>query len=423
MRIDIKNYEEYVIDFLEGSLSEEIKIEFEKFLKDNPMIQDEISGLSSATLTPEKVSSGLKEELYQTGLPKDEVIENLLIGKLEGDLSAEEEIRVDKWIKEHKDIGKTWSLFSVSKILPGSYVYNRKRETKVPSKIQYSNIDELFIGKIEGDLNRDQQAELSNKMKSEPSLMRDLSLFESVYLKDDQTIHYKDKESLKRTVVINFSNRILYAVAGIAAVLAIFFMIPQDENTGLAMKNMEQKAIHNRTTIKINMAGENEAISFQDKAENNSGTSSIIDPIQNIAQSGPNKIENEWYGKEMQATKSIGMETAVLSKKINPILIEGYYELSPIVSTPEDFDQMAEVPTTKINNYPDVKSFVKDKAKEALWGDEEYPEEDYSLALANKMADKISEKSDINLDLASHSESDNNWSFQVGKLKVERIKN
>ena len=70
MKIDRKNYEQFAIDFLEGTLPKEQREAFEEFLAQNPDIAEEMKDLQQAVLNPEMADEtpvfSRKESLYQT---------------------------------------------------------------------------------------------------------------------------------------------------------------------------------------------------------------------------------------------------------------------------------------------------------------------------------------------------------------------
>jgi len=63
--INIHNYEEYMIDYLEGNLSSNIIVEMKAFLDVNPDIKEELEGLEDVVLNKDSVSYNDKESLYK----------------------------------------------------------------------------------------------------------------------------------------------------------------------------------------------------------------------------------------------------------------------------------------------------------------------------------------------------------------------
>ncbi|MCW3789261.1 anti-sigma factor family protein [Plebeiibacterium sediminum] len=79
MMITIDNYEEWIVDYLDGMLSEDNQKQFELFLYQHPEIQKEIEGISDMVLEPESISfadktSLLKAEASEIDIPYEEYI-------------------------------------------------------------------------------------------------------------------------------------------------------------------------------------------------------------------------------------------------------------------------------------------------------------------------------------------------------------
>ena len=86
--INIHNYEEYMIDYMEGNLSPSLLKEMKEFLALNPEIKEELDGLDEVILLKEDISFKAKESLY-----KDidaSIFEDKCISYIENDLNKEE---------------------------------------------------------------------------------------------------------------------------------------------------------------------------------------------------------------------------------------------------------------------------------------------------------------------------------------------
>jgi len=67
MKISLENYEQYVIDYLEGSLAPPMQVEMEVFLKEHPQIAEELQELEKLTLAiPEEIVFLNKQTLKRT---------------------------------------------------------------------------------------------------------------------------------------------------------------------------------------------------------------------------------------------------------------------------------------------------------------------------------------------------------------------
>ncbi len=135
MKINRKNYELYFVDYLDNNLSRGDLLEFMAFLAENPDLEEELNLVKEIKLEPETISFNSKNNLKKT--------------------INEVEITKEKF-------------------------------------------DELCIGKIENNLNKDEIIILKNQFKLHPELEKEFKLFELTILKPDLTIEFSAKDSLKQ---------------------------------------------------------------------------------------------------------------------------------------------------------------------------------------------------------------------------------
>ena len=91
MQIDRSNYEIWIIDWLDGNLSDHQAEELKLFLDENPDIREEFEELSSFRLKPSQ-ESFLHKSVLKKGIPDLSVsqFEYLCVAYLEDDLSGDQ---------------------------------------------------------------------------------------------------------------------------------------------------------------------------------------------------------------------------------------------------------------------------------------------------------------------------------------------
>ena len=105
MKINKHNYEEYLLDYLEGNLSREVAGEVRAFLEQNPDIKAESEELLDCSLDIENYKFDNKDLLKKNpnydieGISK---FEQLSIAQLEGELSLNETEQLKKLIGSSK---------------------------------------------------------------------------------------------------------------------------------------------------------------------------------------------------------------------------------------------------------------------------------------------------------------------------------
>jgi hypothetical protein len=131
MSINKNNYETFLIDYLDGKLNANEVSEVLLFLEQHPDIKAEFEGISGMSIPQEELSfdfSNLKKPTF------DEVkrsYEPLLIAKLEGELSIDENIELQKGFVLYPELKREEFLFSQTKFVNDhSVVFPRKQQLK-----------------------------------------------------------------------------------------------------------------------------------------------------------------------------------------------------------------------------------------------------------------------------------------------------
>jgi len=124
MEINHTNYEIFIIDYLDDKLDALQTAELLLFLENNPEIKEEFEGLKDVHLAPAPNETyGFKELLIQ---PADLEAVNIsidnyshyFIASIENDLTSDGQKAVSKFISEHPELKKEYSLFASTKLIP-----------------------------------------------------------------------------------------------------------------------------------------------------------------------------------------------------------------------------------------------------------------------------------------------------------------
>ena len=165
MRINRLNYEESLIDYLDGNLDPVLTAELLAFLSDNPDLENQCRDLKSINCQ-----------------------------KVEEDLCYPDK---DALKKDFTDI-----------------------ET-----INEDNFDEFCIAGLEGLLKDEGKNKLLCYITLHPEKAADYKLFSHTVLRSDNRIHFPGKEALERDIIIRPYSRFLYSVMRIAAVAAVLILV------------------------------------------------------------------------------------------------------------------------------------------------------------------------------------------------------
>ena len=139
MEINRNNYEIYILDYIEGNLSSDIREDFELFFKKNPDLKSEIVEFETINLQPFTVNFHLKELLKKNpnldieGITK---FEQLAISKLENDIQPNEIIALNELLANSENKQNEFLIFQRTKLLPDfsvKYQFKNDLKHKFPS--------------------------------------------------------------------------------------------------------------------------------------------------------------------------------------------------------------------------------------------------------------------------------------------------
>lgn len=142
MDINRNNYEHFLIDYIDGSLTANQLKAVEAFLLLNPDIKTEFESLSNHVLLPEEQTYKNKAILKRTDYSAADVeneFDYLCIASLEDDITEEEEAKLQSIINSSKSREKDYRSFINTKLLPNkTIVYQQKSKLKRVTLIEYS---------------------------------------------------------------------------------------------------------------------------------------------------------------------------------------------------------------------------------------------------------------------------------------------
>ncbi len=148
---------------------------------------------------------------------------------MDGNLSSDDFLLVDAWLKEHPEDAEVlndWDALSLN--------FNFQSAPKVEAEVQEGlDWNALMIGGVEGSLNLEEQNTLHSAVNSNAGLKKELDLYRLTKLEADQTIVFPRKAELLKTLSI-FSGEVItlrrIAVAAIfIGVVSGYLMLSNSE--------------------------------------------------------------------------------------------------------------------------------------------------------------------------------------------------
>lgn len=229
MKINKNNYEAFLLDYIEGNLSAELSVELMLFLENHPELEIDLNDFDIISSNEnENITFNDKQKLKRKEfIINDDVIESLIISLVNGDLSKEETDKLLKVIQQDDNYKKMYHQY-LSAVVSDE---NIKLEDKVLLKghlpITSDNIEYFLIADLENTLNDNERNALINYKNSFPGVTNLESSYAATKLKQDVSIVFANKKSLKKkeTVVIAFYSFARYASVAAAACLIIYFSL------------------------------------------------------------------------------------------------------------------------------------------------------------------------------------------------------
>lgn len=137
-KIDIHNYEAYLLDFSEGNLTGELQVELELFLIQHPELEINLDELSLVTLEDEATSYSNKNSLKKT--ETDLVSETQFISYIENQLPENERLELEKSCAVNPSLSKELALYTNTLAKADtSIVFENKQSLKRKPKVIWFN--------------------------------------------------------------------------------------------------------------------------------------------------------------------------------------------------------------------------------------------------------------------------------------------
>ncbi len=273
-RIDHTNYEAWLLDRLEGNLSPDQEAALDAFLAANPDLAPVGNDLPSigATDLPAFNKDLLKRNFPPQGQVTEVSIDDHLIARLEGDLSPEQLLALEKFLYEHPEYAKADRLYALTRLVPQAMEFAAKKELErmLPPEwlvTKYTLQDQL-IARLEGDLDREQEKALDTFLAQNASAAKEWALMSRTKISADR-ITYPERSELKkggRVISIGAARPVIrYAAAASVALLLSFgiwlALRPTAENQLVNVdptERIEQKQVNTGTSPQADPIQEND---------------------------------------------------------------------------------------------------------------------------------------------------------------------
>jgi hypothetical protein len=261
-RIDHTNYEAYLLDRLEGNLSPGQERELEAFLLMNPHLvpdDEELPSLMVMEASLSKVEKeALKRALPPVGMPGEGPLGDMLIARLEGDLTPAQINALEAYLVEHPEHQSAERIYALTKLVPEAMGFAEKeslvRALPPVGMPSLYTAEDFLIARIEGDLNAQQEEAIIKLIEQDHSLARSWALLRHTRVQPDPKA-FPHKDALKKggKVIAIGAPRwqmALAVAASIAVLLGVgFWMLREDpQRIPQVAEKVEPANNQNKTT-------------------------------------------------------------------------------------------------------------------------------------------------------------------------------
>ena len=300
--INIHNYEEFLIDFIDGTLNDEEHAAVVMFLENHPDIAEEFSGIADFNLDSCNIEFSDKEILKKSFDINLDNYEHYFIAASEGDLSSDEIVQLEEFIEQNPNLENEFAVFQNLKLSLLEEI--PELELNTIKKIELSNgefvseldFENMCIAYFENDLAFQSKELLLSTIKFSFVAKRIFDEYSLVQLKADTNITFPNKSELKKKVIIPFWQSSAFYAPAVAASIAFFvlFYIFPSSNDG-EIKSATKQATNNISVIDTDKQQENDnsIVYLNSLKERNNKEKTVLntDIAKNINQ-GNQKLEN-----------------------------------------------------------------------------------------------------------------------------------
>lgn len=263
MKINIETYELYVIDYLEGALSEELKAAFDVFLDLHPEIKDELSEIATLELEA-NLEINIDKKLIERDLFSDENIEihfeDLCIDSIENQLSKIEKLKFEAFLDKNYSKKTVFEQFQKTILSKKNNLKSEDFKFLLKQLIldEQAFTEELSIAHLEGDLTKNECQLFEELLITNADLLQKSNLYKHLKLKPNKLIYFDKKQNLYKKESFHFVFSRKFALAA-SILLFAFLLLPKimkfdnrmASKIGVFNESLTSKEAINRTNNEI----------------------------------------------------------------------------------------------------------------------------------------------------------------------------
>jgi anti-sigma factor RsiW len=225
MRIDLHNYEAFLLDWVEGQLSPEAELALRAFLQEHPELEIDLDGIADTRLPDERIFEAIPDFGYlrkQTDSVEAE-LEALSFAEMELELSASDQHRLQHLLQVHPTWKRHYRAMQHTRLGIDVDIILQQRSLLHRSEAFETWFDRVLVESLDAPPSQALRAFLERN----PEWERHYRVIQATRL-SAETIPFPAKDSLYRAAaparVIPLFYRSLAAAAALALLMGLFFL-------------------------------------------------------------------------------------------------------------------------------------------------------------------------------------------------------
>jgi hypothetical protein len=433
-KITRHNYESFFLDYLEGELSDELKMELEVFLTENPDLAEELEEFESVSLKPEATSStwnDLKVPSLEDLVKNESLREQLYFRCAEVQANVHDE-RLLVELLSLNQFKEEYALWTTLKLVSTAESVNREGLYQLPLllPVTSANYEDFLIARTEDILSAEENLALENFANGIKEGEKDLALADSLRLEAPKGVFYPYKNDLKKKkkgLVLFYRAAAVLLLLGLSA--SVFTLLNQEASidSKYAQREAVQSAPDSLKSLEYEVEIDKDSIPTEIKAEQYQ-----LEEWE-IREPDPVFVADNKEAKTEQAIEPIAPEIGeefdeVAFAEVKPVELieesEQIYLPEPDVkiSNEDEMILAEEIPTDSTEQYQTISEMAQDRVADQFnLSDEERDE--LALSMAKRFTQRAGEALDSEVKKEVGKEGDRlTYSLRIRGFKVSHSK-
>ena len=246
-RININNYEAFLLDYSEGNLDEAAITELKAFSVAHPELAINLNDFDLPQLYAEETTLESKLELLKT---KDSILTERILAYLDNRCDENEKVAFENDMLTNKQLQEQFvNYLKTILTVDNELVFDKSGLFKTEDDLVLAN---QTLAYFEKQLSLEEKLSFEKELAINPQLEADLALYSKTTLLADTNIIHPNKKSLKKQgkVILLFGYRNLASVAAAILLLVGFYVIMHTFNESASVKTNPQISVNKQVINK-----------------------------------------------------------------------------------------------------------------------------------------------------------------------------